>query len=88
LLKTVIDGGQDAGIHVVAAYRPPLQSIESSLQHLPGLVKARAYPHDQGNGTAFDGRFTFKVGAVESLVEVAWLNVHDLDAAVRLAQNG
>jgi hypothetical protein len=55
---------------------------------LPGLVKARAYPHDQGNGTAFDGRFTFKVGAVASLVEVAWLNVHDLDAAVRLAQNG
>jgi len=88
LLKTIIDGGQDAGIHVVAAYRPPLQSIESSLQHLPGLVKARAYPHDQGNGTTFDGRFTFKVGAVESLVEVAWLNVHDLDAAVRLAQNG
>ena len=87
LLKTVIDDGQDAGVHVVAAYRPPLQSIESSLQHLPGLVKARAYPHD-GNGTAFDGRFTFKVGSVASLVEVAWLNVHDLDAAVRLAQSG
>ncbi len=88
LLKTVIDDGQDAGVHVVAAYRPPLQSIESSLQHLPGLVKATAYPHDQGKGTTFDGRFTFKVGSVASLVEVAWLNVHDLDAAVRLAQNG
>ena len=88
LLKTVIDDGQDAGIHVVAAYCPPLQSIESSLQRLPGLVEARAYPHDQGKLTTFDGRFTFTVGSVTSLVEVAWLNVHDLDAAVRLAQNG
>ncbi len=88
LLKAVIDDGQHAGIHVVAAYRPPLQSIESSLQRLPGLVKARAYPHDQGDGTVFDGRFTFKVGSIASLVEVAWLNVHDLSAAVRLAQNG
>ena len=88
LLKTVIDGGQDAGIHVVAAYRPPLKSIESSLQRLPGLVKATAYPNDKGKWTAFDGRFTFKVGSIANLVEVAWLNVHDLDAAVRLAQNG
>lgn len=88
LLKTVIDGGGDAGIHMVAAYRPPLQLIESSLQRLPGIVKATAYPKDQGMGVTFDGRFTFRVGSVASLVEVAWLNVHDLDAAVRLAQNG
>ena len=88
LLKTIIDGGQDAGIHVVAAYRPPLKSIESSLQSFPGLVKATAYPNDQGKGTTYDGRFTFKVGSIANLVEVAWLNVHDLDAAVRLAQNG
>jgi DNA segregation ATPase FtsK/SpoIIIE-like protein len=88
LLKKIIDGGQDAGIHVVAAYRPPLESIESSLQRLSGLVKARAYPKEQGQMTTFDGRFIFKVDSATSLVEVAWLNVHDLDAAVRLAQNG
>jgi len=88
LLKTVVDGGQDAGVHVVAAYRPPLKSIESSLLSLPGLVKATAYPNDQGKGMTFDGRFTFKVGSITNLVEVAWLNVHDLDAAVRLVQNG
>ena len=88
LLKTIIGGGQDTGIHMIAAYRPPLGSVESSLQRLSGLVEARAYPEGQGQGATYDGRFTFRVGSVTNLVDVAWLNVHDLDAAVRLAQNG
>jgi DNA segregation ATPase FtsK/SpoIIIE-like protein len=87
LLETIVGGGQDTGIHLIAAYRPPLRAVESSLWRLPGLVKAKAYPDGQGQGATYDGRFTFKVGSVTNLVDVAWLNVHDLDTVVRLAQN-
>lgn len=88
LLREIILGGRDVGVHVVGACRSMVLDQIPSLQSLSGI--ARAFPAQvtgDRRSTAV-GRFAFRERNNETVVDIAWLTARDLDTAVELVRSG
>jgi S-DNA-T family DNA segregation ATPase FtsK/SpoIIIE len=84
-LERIAEGGVTVGVHFIAACRSPLQSAIEKLSAYRGLVQVLP---DRDSKESKMGRFRFNAGPDNEVADVAWLSVHDLDIAVRLAIRG
>ena len=88
LLQELALKGRQVGVHVIGASRSTVFDQLPSLQALPDV--ARAYPAQasRGDQPSALGRFVFQERRKETLVDIAWLTMRDLDTAVDLARSG
>jgi DNA segregation ATPase FtsK/SpoIIIE-like protein len=88
LLQELALKGRQVGVHVIGASRSMAFDQLRSLHALPGVL--RVYPaqasRDEKPSTV--GRFVFQERRQETLVDIAWLTMRDLDTAVDLACSG
>jgi DNA segregation ATPase FtsK/SpoIIIE-like protein len=86
-VEHVLARGPETGVHLVVtcpALRDPW--VEKLFQGRP-VVRA-VEPVKSGEGERQAGLFRFETHRFNRTVEVAWLSLRDLDAAVRLARSG
>ena len=88
LLHELVLKGRQVGVHVIGASRTNDFDQLPSLHTLPDV--ARAYPvhASRGDQPSAVGRFVFQERRNETLVDIAWLTMRDLDTAVDLARSG
>jgi S-DNA-T family DNA segregation ATPase FtsK/SpoIIIE len=84
-LERIAQWGCEVGVHFIAACQLPLRSALKQLSSCQGLVTVLPVRTETESIASKIGRFRFSVGSDRELVDVAWLSVHDLDNAVRLA---
>ncbi len=86
-VEHILTRGVEAGVHLVVT-RPALRDpqVEKLFRGQP-VVRAFA-PVDGDDGEHPAGLFRFETRRFNRTVEVAWLSLRDLDAAVRLAGAG
>ncbi|TFH37684.1 MAG: hypothetical protein E4G99_01900 [Anaerolineales bacterium] len=88
LLQELALKGRSVGVHMIGASHPIAFDQLPLLHALPGVLRihpARAAQHQHPSPKA---RFIFQERRKETLADVAWLTVGDLDAAIDLARSG
>jgi hypothetical protein len=86
-VERILERGVQAGVHLVVT-RPALRDpqIERLFRGRPVVRVIAPVASDAGKQPA--GLFRFETHRFDRVVEVAWLSLRDLDAAVRLARAG
>jgi len=84
-LTRIARHGVDAGVHFLAASQTGLPPALRGLLDSRGLVEVGPIENGKGLGKVMIGRFQFASGVDIDVADVAWLSLHDLDTAARLA---
>ena len=88
LLQELILEGRQAGVHIIGACRSIAFDQLPGLHALPGVVRVYPARASRDDKPATAGRFVFQERHQETLVDIAWLTMRDLDTAVDLARSG
>jgi len=84
-LTRIARHGVDAGVHFLAASQTGLPPALRGLLDSRGLVEVGPIENGKSLGKVMIGRFQFASGVDIDVADVAWLSLHDLDTAARLA---
>ncbi len=88
LLRSIALKGRQVGMHIIGASRPDIWAQFPSLHTLPGALRILPDQMLHKGSSAPMGRFVFHQRSRQTVVDIAWLTVRDIDTAVDLARSG